>query len=326
MLRELRSQTTNLDKSKYKVMLLWDPDNARDVGWLTVEKDVKVDLTALQVRDVNLEKAIYSLEEANNEVKDTIIAQFSSSRGIQEANEDNEDATKNSLIDAKDIKPWLSVTPNHMESNKVKCMECKATFGREYFPEHMARIHGQVVSKYKKTRCDVCGKYINEDTLHIHKKDKHGVGKDSKPSPGIGNSELKKCGNCEKVFKNKCGLSMHMKACMKSGKNTLQESGGSIRHEKVDVKYSVEGEVKVSSTISPGPEMYEGERVSFNIFYEGRSYSCSRSNGGAIRSSLKKFCKHVGKDLQFEFCGRFLTGEENVGSVSGALIIASSRI
>jgi len=322
MLRELRSQTPNLDKSKYKVMLLWDPDNARDVGWLTVEKDVKVDLTALQVRDVNLEKAINSLEETNNEVKDT-IAQFSSSRGTREASEDNEDAIKNSLLDSKDIKPCLSVTPNHMESNKVKCMECKATFRREYFPEHMARIHGKVVSKYKKTRCDVCGKYINEDTLHIHKKEKHGVGKDSKPSPGIGNSELKKCGNCGKVFKNKCGLSSHMKACIKSGKNTLQESGG---QKTVDVKDSVEEEVKVWSIHLPGPEMCKSERVSFNIFYEGRSYSCSRSNGGAIRSSLKKFCKHVGKDLQFGLGGRFLTGEEIVDTVSGALIIASSRI
>ena len=44
MLNVLKAQVTNLDSSKYKVMLVWDPDNARDVGWLTVEKDMKVTL------------------------------------------------------------------------------------------------------------------------------------------------------------------------------------------------------------------------------------------------------------------------------------------
>ena len=54
MLNQMKSQVTNLDLSKFKVMLLWDPVNGRDVGWLTVEKDVRVDLSILQVRDIYL--------------------------------------------------------------------------------------------------------------------------------------------------------------------------------------------------------------------------------------------------------------------------------
>ena len=49
----LKKQVTNLD-SKYKAMLVWDHDNARDIAWLTVEKDIKVDPDALQFRDANL--------------------------------------------------------------------------------------------------------------------------------------------------------------------------------------------------------------------------------------------------------------------------------
>jgi len=56
MIPELREQVSNLDTSKYKVMLVWDPENSRDVGWLTVEKEVGVNLALLQVRDVNLKK------------------------------------------------------------------------------------------------------------------------------------------------------------------------------------------------------------------------------------------------------------------------------
>ena len=61
----LKKQVTNLD-SKYKAMLVWDHDNARDIAWLTVEKDIKVDPDALQFRDTNLPLQV--LEEEGQEV------------------------------------------------------------------------------------------------------------------------------------------------------------------------------------------------------------------------------------------------------------------
>ena len=47
-------------------MLVWDHDNARDIAWLTVEKDIKVDPDALQFRDANLPLQV--LEEEGQEV------------------------------------------------------------------------------------------------------------------------------------------------------------------------------------------------------------------------------------------------------------------
>ena len=54
MLTEIKTQVTNLDLSKFKVMIVRDPVIARDVGWLTLEKDARVDLSLLQVRDIFL--------------------------------------------------------------------------------------------------------------------------------------------------------------------------------------------------------------------------------------------------------------------------------
>jgi hypothetical protein len=58
MLEEVRRQVGSLDAAKYKVALVWDPVTSRDVGWLTVKRDVKVDLLMFQVRDVNLETLV----------------------------------------------------------------------------------------------------------------------------------------------------------------------------------------------------------------------------------------------------------------------------
>ena len=55
ILMVFKKQIENIDY-KYKEMLVWDPDNARDIDGLKMEKDIKVDHDALQFRDVNLHK------------------------------------------------------------------------------------------------------------------------------------------------------------------------------------------------------------------------------------------------------------------------------
>jgi len=73
MLEEVAGQVGNLETSKFKVLLVWDPIASRDVGWLTVQRDVKVNLSVFQIRNVNLEmlvnsKQTLSLIEPNQEV------------------------------------------------------------------------------------------------------------------------------------------------------------------------------------------------------------------------------------------------------------------
>ena len=69
-------------------------------------------------------------------------------------------------------------------------------------------------------------------------------------------------------------------------------------------------EIVISREAAAGEHSVKVERVEracFSISYEGRSYSCSRTQGLSVKASLKKFCKLVvGKDLKFEFAGEHL--------------------
>jgi len=335
MLSVLKDQVTNLDSSKYKVMLVWDPDNARDIGWLTVEKGVKVDLDALQVRDVNLNKItiITSKSEPkylnqNNE-KEGNPAISSASPSLEDdspeviviEDDDVEDRVGESPQDT-DTKPNLVGKVDLSSQGKVKCSKCQAIVASSYLVEHMARVHGQSI-KTEKAKCATCGIRVDKVNLDFHMKLKHGIRKDSKQSTD--DSDLAICMDCGKSFKSKRSLSGHKQWCIKASKDSKKD------------------EFKIQSTVPPGnsPENEEmvalstnplidseridqatNDRVNFSILHESRSYNCSRSKGAQIKGSLKKFCKHVGQDLKFEFEGRFLTGAEIVDTFSGVKILS----
>eukprot|EP00092_Neocalanus_flemingeri_P089729 GFUD01113566.1.p1 GENE.GFUD01113566.1~~GFUD01113566.1.p1 ORF type:complete len:405 (-),score=73.81 GFUD01113566.1:28-1242(-) len=55
LLEDLRRNVVDLDSNEYKVMVIWDHVSNKDVGWLTVKKDVVVDFSNFQGRDVNLQ-------------------------------------------------------------------------------------------------------------------------------------------------------------------------------------------------------------------------------------------------------------------------------
>lgn len=334
MLSELKAQVTNLDRSKYKVMLVWDPENARDVGWLTVEKGFKVDLEVLQVRDINLDKVIscFNCErsEPNNEVE-VNTADSSSKLSQGEVNEDvividDEDAIKDNLIQVKDLNQHFACSVDPIK-NKVKCPECQNYLTRGYFLEHMARIHGRII-KDEKVNCAICGAHVHKMYLNFHKKHKHGIGNEASVNMNIENKTAA-CFDCGKVFKSNKSLYSHRRWCIKSNKSPLpMNKDKDSTNKKVATKRNSVGEgVLEKSTV--GPDVTEtsdisskNERACFSILYENCHYSCSRSKGGQIKSSLKKFCKHVGKDLKFEYQGRLLTGEEIVDSFSGSTLKA----
>ena len=317
MLNVLKTQVNNLDSSKYKVMLVWDPDNARDVGWLTVEKDMRVDLEALQVRDVNLNKINLSTKSEpepssnpNNESEGNFVS-FNVNPCLGEDNQEviviEDDATEDSEHEAKLIK----VNIDHIKKGKVQCPECKIILYKNNFPRHMTKIHGGKFVKSEKVKCEVCSIDVNKVNLEFHMKLKH--------------SDSNKCVDCGKTLKSYKGLRSHRRWCTKARNNGSKIDGSTAENDIPDRNASekVEGVVKIN-TDSDMRKPAESERVDFSILHEGRSYSCSRSRGVPIKGSLKKFCKHVGKDLKFEFEGRFLTGAEFVDTFSGGKILASS--
>jgi len=309
MLSVLKAQVTNLDSSKYKVMLVWDPDNARDVGWMTVEKDMKVDLEALQVRDVNLDKislCSMSKPEAskqNNEMKGN-TADFSVRPNLKEDNQEMmviEDAMEVNVRETKCTKTNMLDEVDHLKG-KVQCSECKLFLLSNNLPRHMTIVH-------EKVKCAICGVYLNKVNLEFHKKIKH-------------SSSRAKCDDCGKTFKSETGLTRHRRWYINS-RSKCSKNGGSTAHNDIpERKVKKEGVVKTILD-NDVTKQIRGERVDFSIILEGRGYSCSRSKGAQIKGSLKKFCKHVGKDLKFEFEGRFLTGAEIVDTFADGKILAS---
>lgn len=338
MLSVLKEQVTNLNSSKYKVMLVWDPDNARDVGWLTVEKDIKVDLDALQVRDVNLNKITIVTSKSdpkhlnqNNEKEGKAAgAVFSASPSLGKESPEviviEEDDVEESVGVSQDTdtKPNLVGKVDLSSQGKVKCSECQAIVTGTYLVQHMARVHGQFI-KTEKAKCSTCGIRVNKVNLDFHMKLKHGAAKDSKQSTD--DSNLATCIACGKSFKSKKSLSSHRQWCIKASKDSKKEESKILN--AITQRNSPEKEVVVAAPTNPLIDSEiaaqdKNERVNFSISHESRSYNCSRSKGAQIKGSLKKFCKHVGQDLKFEFDGRFLTGAEIVDTFSGGKILSSA--
>ena len=215
MLSVLKAQVTNLDSSKYKVMLVWDPDNARDIGWLTVEKDRKVDLEALQIRDVNLNKINLSSKSEpepsnpNNESEGNIVnSNASLTFGVdnQEVIMIEDDVMEDSALhEAENMKMSVVNDADPGCKGKAQCPECKIMVNKKSFPPHMARIHGKKFVKSEQVKCEICSVRVNKVNLKFHMKLKHSI--------------LTKCEDCGKTFKSYKGLSSHKRFCKKARNN-----------------------------------------------------------------------------------------------------------
>merc|ERR1719233_80711 len=152
MLSVLKEQVTNLDSSKYKVMLVWDPDNARDIGWLTVEKDIKVDLDALQVRDVNLKKIPIITVKSEPEYLNHNNEKEGYAAGSSASPSHEEDTSPEVIvIDDDDVED--SVGESRDTTTKPGLVG-KVDLSSQV--QHMARVHGQFI-KTEKAKCSTCG-------------------------------------------------------------------------------------------------------------------------------------------------------------------------
>jgi len=285
----MTSQVTSLDLSKFKVMLVWDPDSARDVGWLTVEKDARVDLSVLQVRDVNLAKASCCKRAGtSNEPNQEVTFGLNNVEGI-EINGNNENnsgdgiASKGGVEDKANLFEKVNLNIN----KSLVQVHDSADTPSNLWPSHKVMM------------CNNCGKeFLSPKSLGSHKR---------------WCTIDVQCSNCKKRFRSKESLDQHVSSC-KMMKDTPVEV--SVKREK-----DMEGAGNSIGT----SESNTNERVTFNIVFEDKAYGCSRSKGLTVKASLKKFCKHViGKDLKFQFAGKILTGLEIVDTFSNGNILASS--
>jgi len=285
LLEELKGQVQDLDDNKFKVMLMWEPDTSEDVGWMIVRKDVEVDLSMFQVRDLNLktlvsDKQILISENVPEEGKvnekvtpfcsDTVDSFQYERNYLNDANDDNmHDLSANQActMHTADEQPKAKYNKaNYERKIKRKCPECGDQVSHGLFLIHLKTAHNVEPGKLK-AKCDECGSYVRKFNLEFHKEVTHGIkGEESKLING--------------------------------------EKSGEV-------------ETKLNNS--------DSQKVDFKIIYQGRHFDCSRSSSSSIKGALKKFCKQVGQDLVFKCEEVVLTGEERTEDFAGGVILASGN-
>jgi len=389
----LKRQVVNLDVNKYKVLVIWDPVSSKDVGWLTVKKEVEVNLSKFQCRDVNLRAldgirsvpasspklgsvTASSYQATEQGTIDSSISMMNSTKLLdisQEVIEISNDSMENFTtnmdlnenIKTELVSPLLVQNPFSTSASSPKSLSLKPKFDQEQnikrwrsgikrqcphcfvqvfpssFVKHLRSVHKLQPEKEEVT-CDVCGIPIFKVNLEFHKSIAHSVKKEREP-PVV---KKLKC-LCGKKYSTAKGLNQHkLRYCGKSITNGGIARVNELRRQK---NVANEGLVKVSSSVNnqqmeiiPGAQGTSGvkgdstarksslnmsgskERVKFEIIYQDRSYSCSRSRDRTIEASLRKCCKEIiGKELRFEFHGKPLTGTEGVEGFDGGIILAS---
>jgi len=396
LLEELKRQVVNLDVNKYKVLVIWDPVSSKDVGWLTVKKDVEVKLSRFQGRDVNL-RALDGIKTAASSTPkqsavttnsfqateqgtiDSSISLMGSTNFLdlsQEVIEISNDSMEN--FPAKDLNenirsiktelvsprlvlnPFsasvsssniLSLKPRIDQEQKInqwrsgvkrQCPHCSVQVSPASFVKHLRAVHNLQPEKEQVT-CDICGIPVFKVNLEFHKSVAHSVKKESETN----DVKKFKC-SCGNKYSTAAGLNQHKsRFCGKPITiNPLLARVNELRRQK---KLADEGLIKSSSTATnlqmetipgdQGSSVDKGdstarksewnksadrkEKVKFEITYQDRSYSCSRSKDRTIKASLKKFCKEtIGEELRFEFRGKPLTGTEGAEDFEGGKIFA----
>ena len=279
---ELREQVKDLDAGKFKVMLMWDPDASEDIGWLIVRKDVQVDLSKFQVRDVNYSKLLSA-----QQVTASPPTQPSKDK---QANREQETTSTNNRMDIEEINHPHDVF-NDTNENKMDILDEKESVHNVSGPSMKSQSKQPKVSKSPRRRCPECQVEFSIKSLFPHLKKVHNITPDR-----------------TRVRCDVCGHHM-LKFNLEFHKSTA---------------HSAEESIEGDETISPLTHgSSEKSKVAFKIIYQGRHFDCHRRTGSTIKGALRKFCKQVGKDLQFEFSEKLLTGDEKTEEFEGGTIAAS---
>jgi len=242
VLGDIRRQAAHLDQSKYKVMVVWDPFQSRDIGWLTVMKNMEVNLGNLQVRDVNLPAFVSMKPLADSSsscalgrseiVSEEAMRETSFSSNTTNLSQDvicvsgdsmEEDFPEFSEIDVNknvvNIKSeqggqFLNAGEQRRrqkEGVKRQCPQCYLPVSNFAFMEHLRTVHG-IETTGSEILCDICDIPVSKYNLEFHKAKAHA------PKPRNSPGSFKFVCDCGRKYRSAAGLSQHkLRYCGKEG-------------------------------------------------------------------------------------------------------------
>jgi len=239
VLGDIRRQACHLDSGKYKVMVVWDPFQSRDIGWLTVLKNMEVNLGNLQVRDVNLTAFVSTKPLADSSsagvgrseiVSEEAMRETSFSSNMTNLSQDVICVSGDSMEEdfpvypPKDFNRNLKIKseqggqfPNTGEQNrrqvgvKRQCPQCYLQVLNNHFLTHLRSVHG-VQTTGSEVICDICDIPVSKYNLEFHKATVH------TPKTRKSPVSFKFVCDCGKKYSTASGLNQHKsRYCGKEG-------------------------------------------------------------------------------------------------------------
>merc|ERR1719341_169041 len=160
---------------------------------MILRKDVEVDLSMFQVRDLNLKTLVHNKEDLMSEkdpeeekVKEIVSSSSSDtgdsihceSNSVNDANDnkmDNSNDNQARPTHTADEKPKGKFYKSNYERKiKRKCPECGDQVSHGSFLIHLKTAHSVEPGK-QMARCDVCGYNVRKFNLEFHKEVTHGI-------------------------------------------------------------------------------------------------------------------------------------------------------
>ena len=223
----------------YRVMIGWDSQLNRDVGWITMKRGVELDFASFQIREYNLNirgsgSEVANLESSSKSTGSKLSLMHDDKETLENNDNTMEESTGDQVRELSLQRPnafsnWAIINKDlvtcgycnrkvtHLLSHEKKCQVKNAKNQKRVecpycdFKPTSAGISNHIRSHFRTKRtCPFCNKVVLEDKYESHFK------------------KCSRCSVCGKVFKNKLLLLKHREMAhsgMRGHRKMLDEQG-----------------------------------------------------------------------------------------------------
>eukprot|EP00092_Neocalanus_flemingeri_P089728 GFUD01113565.1.p1 GENE.GFUD01113565.1~~GFUD01113565.1.p1 ORF type:complete len:404 (-),score=71.55 GFUD01113565.1:28-1239(-) len=193
LLEDLRRNVVDLDSNEYKVMVIWDHVSNKDVGWLTVKKDVVVDFSNFQGRDVNLQALLSSkpvrssptfsprIDSSDHDTEQPAFESSISTKGSTNLTDDTTQEVIDIGDDSTDDDPEgvnMDMNENFDSTNTEQNLLFSAQSCSQIMPAALEPEHDQKQKNWKahvKRQCPQCPELLSNSVFMVHLRSAHNL-------------------------------------------------------------------------------------------------------------------------------------------------------
>eukprot|EP00092_Neocalanus_flemingeri_P019354 GFUD01020964.1.p1 GENE.GFUD01020964.1~~GFUD01020964.1.p1 ORF type:complete len:436 (-),score=82.40 GFUD01020964.1:28-1335(-) len=193
LLEDLRRNVVDLDSNEYKVMVIWDHVSNKDVGWLTVKKDVVVDFSKFQGRDVNLQALLSSkpvrssptfsprIDSSDHDTEQPAFESSISTKGSTNLTDDTTQEVIDIGDDSTDDDPEgvnMDMNENFDSTNTEQNLLFSSQSCSKIMPAALEPEHDQKQKNWRahvKRQCPQCPELLSNSVFMVHLRSAHNL-------------------------------------------------------------------------------------------------------------------------------------------------------